>query len=68
MKLIRQFGSFWYHFIVGDDWRVAAAVILGLAVTTYLTHVPHLNYWWLLPALAVVMLTTSLWMATRKRA
>jgi hypothetical protein len=67
MKPIRQFGSFWYHFIVGDDPRVAVAVIAGLAVTAYLTHVARLNTWWLLPALVVVMLTASLMLATRTR-
>ena len=25
------FGRFWYHFIIGDDWTVAAALAVGLA-------------------------------------
>jgi hypothetical protein len=66
MNAIKRFGLFWYHFIVGDDWRIAAGVIAGLALTAFLTHSSHLNTWWLLPALVVTMLSLSLWAATRK--
>jgi hypothetical protein len=30
---IKNFGEFWYDFIFGDDWRVAAIVVLGLSIT-----------------------------------
>jgi hypothetical protein len=30
---IKAFGRFWYDFIVGDDWRVAVAVVAALALT-----------------------------------
>jgi hypothetical protein len=33
MKLLRALGYFWYDFIVGDDWKIAAYVILALAVS-----------------------------------
>ena len=36
MKYIRAFGAFWWDFIVGDDWRVAAGVAVGLAITAFL--------------------------------
>lgn len=32
MKFIRGFGRFWYDFIVGDDWKIAAAVAITLAL------------------------------------
>ena len=32
MKWLSQFGRFWYDFIVGDDWTIAAAVV---AVVTH---------------------------------
>jgi uncharacterized membrane protein (UPF0136 family) len=53
------FGRFWYRFIVGDDWTVAAAVGIGLVVTAFLTArgVPA---WWLVPAIVVAMLGVSL--------
>ena len=27
VRWIRAFGTFWWDFIVGDDWRVAAGVV-----------------------------------------
>ncbi|MFN8521038.1 MAG: hypothetical protein U0667_17000 [Chloroflexota bacterium] len=32
MRWLRAFGAFWYDFIVGDDWRIAASVVGVLAV------------------------------------
>ncbi len=32
MRFLRGFGRFWYDFIVGDDWKIAAAVVSVLAV------------------------------------
>ena len=31
MSWLRSFGRFWYDFIVGDDWRIAAGVTVVLA-------------------------------------
>jgi hypothetical protein len=67
MNIVKQFFSFWYHFIVGDDWRIAAGVIIGLAVTTYLSHNSNLQVWWLMPILIVIMMSLSLWITTRGR-
>ena len=36
MKLIKGFFAFWYAFLVGDDWRLAAGVILPIAVASLL--------------------------------
>ncbi|MCW2640625.1 MAG: rane protein [Dactylosporangium sp.] len=30
MPFIRGFARFWYDFIVGDDWKIAAAVVTVL--------------------------------------
>jgi nitrate/nitrite transporter NarK len=32
MGVVRGFFAFWYDFIVGDDWRIAAAVVLVTAL------------------------------------
>jgi hypothetical protein len=56
---IAAFGRFWYHFIVGDDWTVAAAVGAGL-VLTWLLLSQHIQVWWLMPIIVVVMLGLSL--------
>jgi hypothetical protein len=31
MAFVRGFFRFWYDFVVGDDWRIAAGVVLVLA-------------------------------------
>jgi hypothetical protein len=60
MKYVKAFGRFWWNFIVGDDWTVAAGVAVALALVWILTH-HGVNAWWLLP-LAVVLLTgISVW-------
>jgi uncharacterized membrane protein YoaK (UPF0700 family) len=30
MRFLRSFGRFWYDFVIGDDWKIAAAVVLAL--------------------------------------
>ena len=67
MKYIKQFSLFWYHFVVGDDWRIAVSVIIALSVIAYLTHSHHSQIWWLLPVVVVVTLSISLWHTTRLR-
>ena len=32
MRLVRGFGRFWYDFLIGDDWKIAAAVVTTLAI------------------------------------
>ena len=64
MKYVRAFGRFWWNFIVGDDWRVAAGVAVALGLTALLTH-EGVNAWWLLPAAVALLLTDSLRRAVR---
>ena len=33
MKFLKAFGLFWYDFIIGDDWKVAAYVVVALVIT-----------------------------------
>ncbi|TMD53277.1 MAG: hypothetical protein E6I85_08675 [Chloroflexi bacterium] len=53
------FGRFWYRFIVGDDWTVAAAVGVGLVLTALL-NLQGIPAWWLVPIIVVVMVGASL--------
>jgi hypothetical protein len=32
MRIVAGFARFWWDFIVGDDWRIAAGVLLVLGV------------------------------------
>jgi len=50
---------FLYHFIVGDDWTMAAAVAIGLIVSGVL-NANHVLAWWLIPLIVVIMLGISL--------
>jgi hypothetical protein len=65
MSRLRAFGAFWYDFIIGDDWLVAAGIVIGL-IGTYLLSRGGIAAWWLLPALIAVLLPASLWRATRR--
>ncbi|TWP38326.1 hypothetical protein [Leekyejoonella antrihumi] len=60
MSKIKAFGMFWWDFIVGDDWLVAVAVVLGLAVTYLLAHGVGVAAWWLMPLLVTVLLPISI--------
>jgi hypothetical protein len=32
VKFLKSFGQFWYDFIIGDDWKIAVAVVTALAL------------------------------------
>lgn len=66
MSYVMAFGRFWYDFIVGDDWTIAVAVVVGLALSNLLVRA-HIDSWWLLPVFVVAFLAASLWRATRAR-
>jgi hypothetical protein len=63
----RGFGAFWWDFIVGDDWRIAAGIVVALAGTAGL-HAAGVPAWWLVPVGVVVVLGLSLWRAVRRYA
>jgi uncharacterized membrane protein len=66
IKRLRGFGGFWYDFVVGDDWRLAAGVVLTLAIIYGLART-SIPVWWVMPTALVVLLPLSLWRATRRR-
>ena len=53
------FARFWYRFIIGDDWTVAATVAAAL-VATWLLHTAGVPAWWLPPLAAVAAVGLSL--------
>lgn len=61
---LRGFAAFWWDFIVGDDWRIAAGVVAALVGTAVLVRM-GVPAWWLVPASVAVMLALSLRRATR---
>jgi hypothetical protein len=58
MKYVVGFLRFWYEFIVGDDWRVAAGIAAAIGITALLE--PDVAAWWVIPAAVVVVLYASL--------
>ena len=62
--LVRWVGGFlffWYDFIIGDDWRVAAGVVAGF----FAIHSLGVSSWWLMPVVVAVLLSSTLLEATR---
>ena len=62
---LKAFAAFWYDFVVGDDWRIAAGVVLALFVTWGVSR-SGAPAWWILPLGVAVFLGVSLLLATRE--
>ena len=56
---IVAFGRFWYDYIFGDDWTVAVAIFIGLALAALLNS-NHVVAWWVIPVIVFIMLGVSL--------
>lgn len=66
-RRLRSFGAFWVDFVVGDDWRVAVAVVVALAITAVLSRATTMPTWWIVPVAAVGVLVVSLGRELRRR-
>jgi hypothetical protein len=64
MRYVIAFAWFWYDFIVGDDWTIAAAVVIALLITGLLVRAA-MPVWWLLPGVVLLFLGASLWRVTQ---
>jgi hypothetical protein len=64
MRHLAAFGRFCRDFVVGDDWLVAAGIVVALGLTAALAH-GGATAWWLLPVAALALLGISLRRATR---
>ncbi len=73
MKFLKAFGMFWYDFIIGDDWKIAVAVVAALGVTGAVMAVVHsgggsLTPWTILgAALVLTFFVISLFIDARPR-
>ncbi len=53
---------FLWDFVVGDDWRVALAVVVAVLLTLAIS-----GAWWILPAVVATILTVSVLTVARRR-
>jgi hypothetical protein len=70
MRFLRAFGQFWYDFIIGDDWKIAVAVVSGLVVVWALVEFSPLSDAVITVtggALLMVLFALSLLIDTRER-
>lgn len=64
MKWLGRFGHFWWEFVIGDDWLVAALVVVAVGATGALAAA-NIAAWWLLPLAVPLVLWLSLRRAIR---
>ena len=62
MNWVRSFGRFWWDFVVGDDWRLAAAVVAALGLCAALART-GIASWWVTPLIVLASLWFSVWRA-----
>ena len=60
MGYVIGFARFWYDFIVGDDWTVAAGVVAALLITTVFVQLDVVPWLWL-PLTVTALLGTYAW-------
>jgi hypothetical protein len=61
---VKRLARFWWDFVVGDDWRVAAGVAIAIGGVALLQRA-DVSAWWLLPLAVAALLYVSLRRAAR---
>jgi hypothetical protein len=61
-----SFFRFVWDFVVGDDWRIAAGVVVGLGITAAVANT-DVAAWWILPVIVLMLLIGSVWRAASSR-
>lgn len=64
MSRLAAFGRFWWEFVIGDDWLVAALLVVAIGATAVLAAA-NVAAWWLLPLAVLAVLWLSLRRAIR---
>ena len=63
IQMLKSFVVFWIDFIIGDDWRMAAGLLVGFSVTASIALSPLT--WIVIPLFVVLSLSYSLGRAVR---
>ncbi len=64
MNALSRFGRFWYDFVVGDDWVVAAIAVVAVTATAVAVRIGW-NAWPILPAAVFLSLAAAARRAVR---
>jgi len=62
MTAIKALARFAWDFVVGDDWRIAVGVVIGLSLTALVAGA-GVTAWWIMPLVAAGLLAGSVWRA-----
>ena len=62
MSRVEAFLRFLWDFVVGDDWRIAAGVVVAIGVTALVAGT-SVAAWWVLPVAVAGLLAVSVWRA-----
>jgi hypothetical protein len=62
---ITGFARFWYGFVIGDDWAVAATIVAAAAVTYGLRQV-DVPAWYVMPLSALAAIGVGLFRASSR--
>jgi hypothetical protein len=65
MSRVLAFARFWYRFIVGDDWLIAAGVAAAIGVTALLAD-GGVAAWWAMPLAVIALLVGSVRRGARR--
>ena len=60
MSRLTSFLHFLWDFVVGDDWRIAAGVVVALGITAAIATT-DVAAWWILPVVVLMLLFGSVW-------
>jgi hypothetical protein len=64
VRRVEAFLRFVWDFVVGDDWRIAAGVVVALGITGLVAGTA-VAAWWIVPVAVVALLAGSVWRAAR---
>ena len=65
MSRVEAFLRFLWDFVVGDDWRIAAGVVVAIGVTALVAGT-SVAAWWILPVAVAGLLAVSVWRAASR--
>jgi hypothetical protein len=57
VRFVKGFAQFWWDFIVGDDWKIAATIAVVLGIGAIVAAAAPTDASWLAPVLGAALLT-----------